>query len=145
LGSDADGPTLLDIIAANDGDNPLSLLELAEMPEEPAPQAPDPCHSEVAAWHWLVLRFDRRMADLAAYLLISTSWCRRRRCRARRYATAQWPLAHRIASEACEQAEALQPWRRFKLPPQRAHTETQMRLDYWGRPAQPRCGQLWLL
>ena len=145
LGDDAEGPCLLDTLAGDDGDHPLTLLEQLETPARAPSELPAPCHSEVAAWHWLVLRFDRRMTELAAYLLISASWCRRRRLRARRHAGAQWPLAQRLPADAHAQADSLQPWRRFKMPPRQAEAKLQLAFDYWSTPAQPQRGQLWLL
>lgn len=143
LGDDA-GPCYADLLAGDDGAHPLTLLESLEEPAS-QPALPAPCHSEVAAWHWLALRFDRRTVDLAAYLLISTSWCYARRRRARRRALAQQPLPQALPLDQREQAAALQPWRKFKLPPRGRGTPDQLTFDYWRRPAQPARGQLWLL
>lgn len=132
-----------DRIAPNDPENPLSLLEALESSTaEPIPV--DPYQSETAAWRWLIERFDRRMADIAAFLLISTSWCGVRRRRARHRASTQWQLPHRMQVGE-DDANAIQPWRKFKLPARAIDAERQLALDYWTRPQQPARGQLWLL
>ncbi|WP_207780917.1 hypothetical protein [Cognatiluteimonas telluris] len=139
-----EGPTRADFLADDDGAHPLSLLEAIEE-EVVEPEFPGPRHSELAAWHWLALRFDRRMPQLADYLLISVSWCHARRRRARRRAVSQWPLAQALQNEIGTADEALRPWRRFKLPPRHRPAANQLGLDYWCRPSQPMEGQLWLL
>ena len=142
LGSEPDSCTLADLVPADEGDHPRSLLEAMEEPAPP--ERPDPYHSETAAWRWLVERFDRRMSDIAAFLLISTSWCGVRRRRARHRAQTQWQLPHRMLVGQ-DDADAIQPWRKFKLPARGAGDEAQLALDYWPRPQQPERGQLWLL
>ena len=139
-----DGPTYADLLPIDDGAHPLSLLEAIEDHVVEA-ELPGPRHSEVAAWHWLALRFDRRMSDLAAYLLISVSWCHTRRRRARRRAGAQWPLPQGLPDDVTTADGVLRPWRRFKLPPRPRSTARQLGFDYWSRPSQPASGQLWLL
>ena len=130
-------------LAADGGAHPLSLLDAIESPEPEAPDF-DAYHSETAAWHQLALRFERRMVDIAAFLLISTSWGYARRRRARRAATRQWPLPNPLDTGTDD--GALRPWRKFKLPTrQRPTPATQTCFDFWHRPSQPDYGQLWLL
>lgn len=132
-----------DHYASDDGAHPLSLLEALETPPAPEPAPVDPYHSESAAWSWLWHRFDRSTRGVAAFLLISTSWCRQRRKRALRHLDAQQQLPHRMRID--EDEAAIQPWRRFKLPARAKPDEGQLALDFCCRPAQPERGQLWLL
>lgn len=130
-------------IAADDGAHPQSLLEAMESPTfEPEPI--DPYHSELAAWQWLLDHIGRRTIDLASFLLISPSWCRRCRHRARQRAGTQHSLPPPPLGFAGD-AQAVRPWRRFKLPPRDSVAGPQPALDFWSRPAQPGQGQLWLL
>ncbi len=141
---DARGPRAWDRIPQrqDDVEHPLSLLEALESPvPEPAPI--DPYHSETAAWNWLLHRFNRRMREIAAFLLISTSWCRERRRRARSRAGVQWQLPHRLC--VGDDERAIQPWRKFKLPSPPPDDPHQLSFDYRNKPAQPASGQLWLL
>ncbi|WP_159016587.1 hypothetical protein [Cognatiluteimonas profundi] len=137
------GPRSWDRLAPNEAEHPLSLLEALES-VVPEPEPVDPYHSETAAWRWLVERFDRRMVDIAAFLLISTSWCRVRRRRARHRASTQWQLPHRLLVGGAD-TNAIQPWRKFKLPARDPAAPGQLVLNYWTRPKQPARGQLWLL
>lgn len=134
---------LLDRLVADDGEHPASLLE-AFATAAPEPEPVDPYQSETAAWRWLVERFDRRMADIAGFLLISVSWCHVRRRRARHRAASQWQLPHSLLVGE-DGANAIQPWRKFKLPARDPAAAGQLAMDYWNRPAQPASGQLWLL
>lgn len=132
---------LMDRLVADHGAHPLSLLETMESaPQEP--DDPDPYHSAASGWVWLLRRFDQRIADVAAFLLISPSWCYACFRKARYHAQTQWPLPHTLVSAG---EDSIQPWRKFKLPPTRSDTPEQLPLDYWNRPAQPVRGQLWLL
>lgn len=106
---DRDHHWLQDRLAADDGDDPLSLLEIAES-ALPEPDDPDPYHSPAAGLIWLLQRFDQRMADVAAFLLISVSWCYACCRQARRQASTQWPLPHDLAVGT--DVEAIRPWRR---------------------------------
>lgn len=137
------GPRSWDRLVPNAAEHPLSLLEALES-TVPEREPVDPYHSETAAWRWLVERFDRRMVDIAAFLLISTSWCRMRRRRARHRANTQWQLPHHLLV-GDDDSNAIQPWRKFKLPARDAAAPGQLVIDYWKRPAQPAVGQLWLL
>lgn len=132
-----------DKYAIDDGEDALSLLETSESPEAPEPTPIDPYHSESAAWNWLWQRFHRSTREIAAFLLISSSWCRQRRKRALRRLDAQSQLPHRMQTD--DDATAIQPWRKFKLPPPARHADAQLALDFWCKPAQPERGQLWLL
>jgi len=134
---------LMDVLAADNGEHPLSLLEALES-YAPEPELPGPYHSEIAAWQWLLERFDRRMADIATFLLISVSWCHACRRRARHRAGMQWPLPHDLLISD-DEIGAIQPWRKFKLPTRVLVAPSQLTLDYWNQPSQPRAGQLWLL
>ena len=131
-----------DQFTGDEGEHPLSLLEALESPQ-PEPREFDPYHSETAAWNWLLHRFERRTRDIATFLLISTSWCRVRRRRAWHRANAQWQLPHYLL--VGDDELAIQPWRKFKLPPTQANDPLQLCLDYWSRPLQPDRGQLWLI
>lgn len=75
-----DSPSLLSTFVSDDGAHPLSLLMALEDETASVPQAnaADAYHSESAAWHWLAIRFNHRMCNIAARLMISTSWCRQR-------------------------------------------------------------------
>ena len=137
------GPRSWDRLAPDEAEHPLSLLEALES-VVPEMQPIDPYHSEVAAWRWLVELFERRMADIAAFLLISTSWCRLRRRRARHYASTQWQLPHYLLVGE-DDSNAIQPWRKFKLPARDGAAPGQLAMDFWSRPLQPASGQLWLL
>jgi hypothetical protein len=123
--------------------HPLTLLEDAEA-ATPEPDDPDPCHSAAAAWIWLLQRFDQRMDRIAAFLLISGSWCYACRRKAWHQACTQWPLPHGLSVETGEGTPW--PWRQFKLPRvQGVEATQQLGFDYWSRPAQPSLGQMWLL
>ena len=117
-------------------------LEAAEAPA-PEDEDPDPYHSPAAGFAWLLRHFDQRMADVAAFLLISLSWCYRCCREARRAADNQWPLPD--LAVGADEAHAIRPWRQFKLPPLQAQEARQLDLDFCNRPAQPSRGQLWLL
>lgn len=136
------GPRSWDRIAPAAAENPLSLLEALES-TTPEPPTIDPYHSETAAWNWLLHRFNRRTREIATFLLISTSWCRVRRRRARHRANTQWQLPHRLSIE--DDDLAIQPWRKFKLPMQTEYPTEQLAINFWNIPAQPVRGQLWLL
>lgn len=131
---------LLDTLVSDDGEHPLSLLELFESAEREPPD-PDPYHSVAASWLHLLQRFDQRMTDVAAFLLISLSWCYTRCRAARQLADTQWPLPHTPTAAD----DALQPWRKFKLPARQRNEPLQLAMDYWNKPMQPERGQLWLL
>lgn len=135
--------TRLDHLPDTNGENPLSRLEAQEDPPPPAPEMPPPYACEAAAWHWLAWQFGRTTA-IAAYLLISPSWCRRRRLRARLQLQHQHALARGFDVTAGT-TQAITPWRRFKLPARIARQDRQLQLDYWHKPEQPTLGQLWLL
>lgn len=132
---------LLDTLVADDGADALSLLEAAEHAVAER-DMPDPYHSPAAGFAWLLRHFDQRMADVAAFLLISLSWCYRCRHRAHQLADRQWPLPD-LAIGA--DADAIRPWRRFRLPAEALPDAGQMELDFLGTPVQPTRGQLWLL
>jgi hypothetical protein len=136
------GPRSWERVSPKEAEHPLSLLEELKC-GKPAPAAIDPYHSEAAAWNWLVHRFNRSTRDIAAFLLISSSWCRKRRRRARHHLGTQWQLPHCLSVEDDELA--IQPWRKFKLPTQVVDPTTQLAMNFWSIPAQPAFGQLWLL
>ena len=144
---DEDSSSLHDVLVGDDGAHPLSLLEDAETQSAaPAPfEFPDHYHSELAAWNWLLRRLGSRNRALADFLMISASWCYQRRRRIRtRFDIAQEPLPH--AAGFAEDEGALRPWRKFKLPNRPLEdAPRQAVLDFWGMPAQPVAGQLWLL
>jgi hypothetical protein len=134
---------LNDRLASDGGAHPLSLLEDAEA-AAPDPVEPDAYQSPAAGWLRLLQRFDQRMADVAAFLMISASWCYTCCRHARHQAATQWPLPHGLS--VGEDDSALRAWRTFKLDPRFAgECEGQLAFDYWSRPEQPGEGQLWLL
>lgn len=136
-------PRSWETLAGSEGEHPQSLLEAAESAvREPGPV--DPYHSETAAWNWLLRHFNRRMEDIAGFLLISTSWSRQRRRRARHHAETQWQLPHQLRIGE-DDAQAIQPWRKFKLPARKLEDDGQLAIDFWNHPTQPERGQLWLL
>lgn len=132
-----------DKYAIDDGASALSVLEALETGEPPEPPRIDTYHSESAAWNWLWHRFRRSTRDVATFLLISASWCRQRRKRALRHLDTQQQLPHRMC--LTDDDTAIQPWRKFKLPPRARSDEGQLALDFLCLPAQPERGQLWLL
>ena len=134
IGSDAEAPSLSDFLPSDEGSHPLSLLEeLESVDDQPEPiELPDAYHSESAAWHWLAIRFNHRTRDMARFLLISTSWCRQRRRRARMSLAAQHLLPH--AMEVRDDEDALRPWRRFKLPDRPRPDLGQLRLHLLNAP-----------
>lgn len=141
--ADAVGERAWDRYLIDDGDDALSLLVALETPDAPEPPPIDPYHSESAAWNWLWHRFQRSTRDIAAFLMISASWCRQRRTRAFRNLAHQEQLPHRMRIQDDE--TAIQPWRKFKLPVRIRPDNGQLGLDFWCKPAQPEHGQLWLL
>jgi hypothetical protein len=140
---DVRSPRSWEKLAGSGGEHPLSLLEALES-AVPEPEPVDPYHSETAAWSWLLQHFDRRMKHIAEFLLISASWCRQRRRRARHRAETQWQLPHQLLVGE-DDAHAIQPWRKFKLAARRSEDGGQVAIDLWNRPMQPERGQLWLL
>jgi hypothetical protein len=132
-----------DSYSIDEGACALSMLEALETGEPPEPTCVDPYHSESAAWNWLWHRFQRSTRDVAAFLLISASWCRQRRSRALHHLDAQQQLPHRLCVD--DDDTAIQPWRKFKLPPRARSDDGQLALDFRCMPAQPNRGQLWLL
>ena len=134
---------LLECFVADGGEHPLSLMEAAESAQAEPMEVPDPYHCELSAWHWLAVRFGHCTRIIAAYLLISPSWCRFCRRRAQRRGVAQMPLPHGLQVGIGNDA-ALHPWRRFKLPPRSRQEGRQLVLDFRNRPTQPDLGQLWL-
>lgn len=140
--NESDHHWLADRLAADDGMHPASLLETLESaPSEP--RTPDPLHSAAASWLWLMHRFNHRMTDVAAFLLISVSWCNTCQRRARHRISTQWPLPY---ARPASSGDPVRPWRKFKLPSTKKGDEAaQLRLDYWAHPEQPAIGQLWLL
>jgi hypothetical protein len=141
--AERDDHWLNDHLAADEGEHPLSLLESAETATA-EPAAPDPYQSPAAGWIRLLQRFDRRMSDVADFLMISASWCYTCCRQASHEARTQWPLPHGLS--VGDDDSALRPWRTFKLDPRfTGECEGQLAFDYWSRPDQPSEGQLWLL
>lgn len=132
-----------DRLVADEGGHPASLLEALESLLPEPPELPL-SHSPAAGWAHLLRRFDNEFARVAVFLLISPSWCYACFRNAKHLAATQWPLPQATAES--DSADALRPWRSFKLPPRRRDTASgQHALDFWQRPAQPVAGQLWLL
>lgn len=139
---DSDHHWLRDRLVADAGEHPLSLLEALES-AVPRADDPDPYFSPAAGWAWLLRHFGQHVADVAAFLRISPSWCYACLRRVRRQAATQRPLPHRMKTPDGE--AAIRPWRKFKLPRTATHGPHQLLLDFWDKPAQPAAGQLWLL
>ncbi|TWT19140.1 hypothetical protein FQY83_12290 [Luteimonas marina] len=133
-----------DRFLADEGEHPATLLEALESMAVEEPVDPSPYHSPAAGWIHLLRRFDNHVARLAAFLLISPSWCYACFREARHLAMTQWPLPQPAA--VGDDQDALQPWRSFKLPTRhRDDLSAQLTLDFRQPPAQPASGQLWLL
>lgn len=138
---------LMDKLVADEGEHPQSLLEAVETAAS-QPEAPevepylDPYHTPYAGWARLRQLYGRT-ANIADYLLISVSWCRVCRRNAKHQAETQWPLPHQLS--VGDRAEAIQPWRKFKLISNRPSPPDQLAFEYWNKPSQPVSGQLWLL
>lgn len=141
---DRDRHWLLDHLVADGGGHPAQWLEASEA-ATPERDAPDPYHSPAAGWASVLHRFDCRMADVADFLLISTSWCRRCYHRALWLAHMPSPLPD-LRSEG-DAGDALRPWRSFRLPARTPAEpfDGQPALDFRGRPPDPAHGQMWLL
>lgn len=114
---------LLAKLAADDGLEPLAILMEREESAFALAAEPASYESPAAAYLQLLRRFDNRMLDVAAHLLISRSWCYRRFNQALTLAKLQWPLA----KEAFSTAEGLEPspWRKFRA----IHVRRQLELD----------------
>ena len=124
-----------DRYASDEGADALAWLEASETPQPPEPAPIDPYHSESAAWNWLWHRFGQSTRNIAAFLLISTSWCRQRRKRALKHLDSQQQLPHHMRFFVDE--TAIQPWRKFKLPSRIKPDTKQPALDFCCTPAQP--------
>ncbi len=135
MGNDAESPSLSDVVPSDEGAHPPTLLEELESVEDHPPpiDLPDAYHSESAAWHWLAIRFNHRTRDMARFLLISASWCRQRRSRARTSLRIQHLLPH--AMDIRDDEDALRPWRRFKLPDRPRPQATQLGLNLLNAPS----------
>lgn len=135
---------LFDQLVADGGEHPASLLEALES-TQPEPPAPNPYHSPAAGWAGVMRRFDNRIALVADFLLISSSWCGRCYRRALWLAETQSPLPD-LRNEG-DPDEALRAWRSFRLPARApaGPLDGQPALDFWSRPPDPARGQMWLL
>lgn len=145
VNDEADASAFVDYLVSDDGAHALTfLLDMEEAADaSPEMELPDAYHSESAAWHWLALRFGNRTRDIAHFLLISASWCRKRRRRAYRHLASQRELPHTLT--VSDDKNALRPWRKFKLLSSARTDEAQFAFDFWPSPPQPARGQLWLL
>lgn len=114
---------LLAKLAADEGLEPLAVLIQREESSADSEAEPASYESPAAAYLQLLRRFDNKMLDVAAHLLISRSWCYRRFNQALNLAKLQWPLA----KEAFATAEGLEPspWRKFRA----IHVRRQLELD----------------
>lgn len=140
---DESGERSWDRYVIGDSEDAPSLLEKIESPEAPEQAPIDPYYSESTAWLWLRHRFNHSTREIAAFLLISASWCRQRRKRAQRRLETQLQLPHRL--QTGDDDSAIQPWRKFKLPARTKTDDGQLALDFCHTPLQPKRGQLWLL
>ncbi|MDO8942167.1 MAG: hypothetical protein Q8N17_03990 [Burkholderiaceae bacterium] len=113
-GGDAgdDPHPLVNILASDEGHDPLATLLLAEAAQLQAAE-PDAHHSLAAAYLWLLRRLNNDMRQLAQHLLISLSYCYRRMARARMLAVIQQPLPPTIADQAG--CFVPKPWRKERM------------------------------
>ncbi|MGW8309037.1 MAG: hypothetical protein ACWGIK_25045 [Achromobacter pulmonis] len=116
---------LLAKLAADAGLEPLAILMARENSVSTGSTEPCPHESPAAAYLRLLQRFDNKMLEVAAYLLISRSWCYHRVNEALTLAKRQWPLP----KEALAVAEGFEPrsWRKFRS----VKSWRQLELDLW--------------
>lgn len=114
-GRDGTSRALNEVLAADDGDDPLSLLlereaAIEEAPLSAAREEQDECPGDslAAAWALLMRRFDNRQWAVARFLLISKSHARRRWTRVAQAAQRQDALVF----SQIDAATAPRPWRR---------------------------------
>lgn len=113
VGAPDDGSNpLLAKLAADEGFEPLAILIEREESAFASKAEPAFYESPAAAYLQLLRRFDNRMLEVAAHLLISRSWCYYRFNEALNLATLQRPLP-KEAFSAVEGLE-LRTWRKFR-------------------------------
>ncbi|WP_050477484.1 hypothetical protein [Herbaspirillum rhizosphaerae] len=99
---------LLNKLSSDNADNPLTVLELKETAA--AEHAVNPHHSRAAAYLKLLGHCDNNIAQLANYLLISTSWCYRCYNRAKHTVERQRQLPETMKTDFMPRT-----WRKFQL------------------------------
>lgn len=113
---DADEPhPLAYLLSAGEHHDPL--VALLEIEEARIKDVAEPTASESLAGAYLHLlrRFDNRMAEVAAHLLISVSYCYRRCAEARYLAAFQQPLPPEALTARGATTSMTGPWRRFRM------------------------------
>lgn len=113
---DADEPhPLAYLLSAGEHHDPLVALLEAEESHSRDVAEPTAGESLAGAYLHLLRRFDNRMAEVAAHLLISVSYCYRRCAQARDLAVFQQPLPRGALAASDDVGSAPGPWRRFRM------------------------------
>lgn len=113
---DADEPhPLAHRLSAGEQHDPLVALLEAEQALGRNLAEPTAGESLAGAYLHLLRRFDNRMAEVAAHLLISVSYCYRRCAHARCLAAFQQPLPPGALDARSASASVIGPWRRFRM------------------------------
>lgn len=112
----ADEPhPLSNLLSAGEHHDPLvALLEIEEARSRDVAE-PTASESLAGAYLHLLRRFDNRMAEVAAHLLISVSYCYRRCAEARCLAAFQQPLPPEALTARGGSALMTGPWRSFRI------------------------------
>lgn len=113
---DADEPhPLARLLSTGEHHDPLVALLEAEQARSRDLAEPTAGESLAGAYLHLLRRFDNRMAEVAAHLLISVSYCYRRCAQARCLAAFQQPLPSEALNARGASASMTGPWRRFRM------------------------------
>lgn len=103
------------LLSAGEHHDPLVALLEAEESHSRDVAEPTAGESLAGAYLYLLRRFDNRMAEVAAHLLISVSYCYRRCAEARCLAAFQQPLPPEALTTRGAAASMTGPWRRFRI------------------------------
>jgi hypothetical protein len=124
---DADEPhPLAHLLSAGEHHDPLvALLEIEEARRRDVAE-PTASESLAGAYLHLLRRFDNRMSEVAAHLLISVSYCYRRCAEARCLAAFQQPLPPEALTARGASASMTGPWRSFRI----ARMQVQLCFDF---------------
>lgn len=126
---DADEPhPLAHLLSAGEHHDPLVALIEAEQARSRDRAEPTAGESLAGAYLHLLRRFDNRMAEVAAHLLISVSYCYRRCAEARCLAAFQQPLPSEALNARGDSASMTGPWRRFRM----MRAQVQLCFDFEG-------------
>lgn len=113
---DADEPhPLAHLLSAGEHHDPLVALLEAEQSRGRELAEPTASESLAGAYLHLLRRFDNRMVEVAAHLLISVSYCYRRCAEARHLAVFQRPLPPGVLNKGDAAASITGPWRSFRI------------------------------